>query len=425
MKLSVKILIICSFLLFPVRIFAGELPPGNASGWTKGIPASYFQESKKPGRVERITYSSKDYAGNNAPVEKVANVYLPAGYDSSGAATRYDVFYMMHGWSGTADELFGYGGGQAKRLLDNMIEKGDMRPLIVVAPTFDAENKPQEFDRAVTEVKLFHRDLLENLMPAVEGRYRTYAPLPTKEGFAASRDHRGFGGFSMGSVTTWEQFIQNSDYISYFLPMSSACWHYGGYGAGNPKDNTDLFVKTVSEKGLNTRGYFIYACTGTHDTLRYEMDAQMNEMFSRKTVFTPEHVVYYLKNGGMHDNNAALEYLYNGLPLFFNETAAPEFYDIYSNFEKHKDPSKNETGLYLFRTLKSPSPGTVLLTAMGDAKNAFPKARELTRQGYNVYLPVIRGDKKAAEDSMRAEAFISDNAEYLGTGPVTVRLSNE
>ncbi len=424
MKLSVKILIICSFLLFPVRIFAGELPPGNASGWTKGIPASYLQESKKPGRVERITYSSKDYTGSNAPVEKVANVYLPAGYDVSGPGVRYDVFYVMHGLSGTADEFFGYGGGLAKRLLDNMIEKKELKPLIVVAPTFDTENAPQEFSRAAHEAMAFHSDFLNDLLPAVEGRYRTYAPSPTKAGFMASRDHRGFGGFSLGSVTTWEQFIYNSDYIRYFLPMSSGCWHCGGYGAGRPRENTDLFVKTVTEKRLNERGYFIYACTGTNDTLRYETDAQMNEMLSRKDVFTSGHVVYYMKNGGLHDYSAEYEYLYNALPLFFG-AAEPEYYDIYSNWEKLSDPSKNGTGLYLIRTGKNPSAGTVLLGSGTAQDSLFQKARELSIQGFNVFIPVCRDGVNNPEDIKRAEAFISDNAEYLGTGPVTVRLTDE
>ena len=35
----------------------------------------------------------------------------------------------------------------------------------------------------------------------------------TEEGLQASREHRAFGGFSLGAVTTWYQFIYNLDYI--------------------------------------------------------------------------------------------------------------------------------------------------------------------------------------------------------------------
>lgn len=40
-----------------------------------------------------------------------------------------------------------------------------------------------------------------------------------------------------------------------------------------------------------------------------------DEMLTRE-VFTPEHYVFYLKDGGCHDFNAVQEYLYNSLPLF-------------------------------------------------------------------------------------------------------------
>lgn len=36
--------------------------------------------------------------------------------------------------------------------------------------------------------------------------------------------------------------------------------------------------------------------------------------------FSPEHVVYYMKEGGVHDFNAIIEYMYNALPLCFGDT---------------------------------------------------------------------------------------------------------
>ena len=43
-----------------------------------------------------------------------------------------------------------------------------------------------------------------------------------------------------------------------------------------------------------------------------------NEMLIRE-IFTPEHYVFYQKEGGYHDFNAVMEHLYNALPLFFKE----------------------------------------------------------------------------------------------------------
>ena len=44
---------------------------------------------------------------------------------------------------------------------------------------------------------------------------------------------------------------------------------------------------------------------------------QAEEMLKRNDIFSPDHYVFYQKDGGYHDMNAALEYLYNALPLFF------------------------------------------------------------------------------------------------------------
>ena len=50
---------------------------------------------------------------------------------------------------------------------------------------------------------------------------------------------------------------------------------------------------------------------------RNQVEIQMSEMMERNDFFTPDHVVYYQKEGGRHDFEAVQEYMYNALPLFF------------------------------------------------------------------------------------------------------------
>lgn len=405
--LSAFILII--MLSFPQYARAAAVLSPYQSGWTRSVPEEFFKAAGKHGRVVRIKYTSRDYAGDGRSIEKTACVYLPYGYNENDTKTRYDIFYVMHGLSGTADEFFGINGGAFKNLIDNMIEKGAIKPMIIVAPTFDAENKPQEFSRADSEVRQFHQDFLNDLMPAVEGKYHTYSKGNSKKALADSRDHRAFGGFSMGAVTTWMQFCMNSDYIRYFLPMSGACWYYGGYGNSRPAENCDLLEKTVKDNKLDERGYYIYVCTGTNDTLRGEVDLQMKEMYARKNTFTPDHVVYFMKDGGAHDYSSEMEYIYNALPLFFTEETA--VYKIYSNFEQKKDPSKKEAELYFYKGKE----GTDSRLFTGDEGRS--KAIEASKQGYNAFFLKSRsGEKKSAEDRERAAAFINDNTEYLNVG---------
>ena len=68
----------------------------------------------------------------------------------------------------------------------------------------------------------------------MESKYSTYAEDTTSDGLIASRDHRGFGGFSMGSVNTWCTFRYGLGYFRYFMPMS------GGPAAS---------VETIEKKG--------------------------------------------------------------------------------------------------------------------------------------------------------------------------------
>lgn len=285
------------------------------TGWTDSVPTDYNSESDRAGKVVPLTYSSKNYAGNGEAVSKTAYVYLPYGYDENDTKTRYDILYLMHGWGGFAGDYFQYSG--TKNMLDNMIANGDLKPVIVVSASFYNDYTDTDFSSSVSALRVFNQDFENDLMPAVEGKYHTYAKGTSKEELAASRDHRAFGGFSLGSVTTWMQFCHNSDYIHYFLPMSGSCWYYGGYGDFRFKQNADYIEQLIKDNKLDEKGYFIYFAVGTNDSVKSQSLDFADELLSRKDTFTPEHFVFYQKDGGYHDLNAAQEYIYNALPLFF------------------------------------------------------------------------------------------------------------
>lgn len=289
----------------------------SQTGWTVTVPSDYMESVAQGGTIVDIIYDSKDYARDSSDIQKTAYIYLPYGYDEADTETRYDILYLMHGWGGSAGEYFTFGNGRIKNMLDRMIANGEIPPMIVVSATFYNDGSSQDFSNSTRELREFHQDFVNNLMPAVEGQYHTYAQSASKEDLIASRDHRGFGGFSLGSVTTWNEFCYDYDYIRYFLPMSGACWYYGGYEDYYPEKTSDFFEELIAENDLNERGYFIYVATGTDDSQRGQVDIQMNEMLKRRNVFTSNHVVYYMKDGGRHDLDAVQEYLYNALPLFF------------------------------------------------------------------------------------------------------------
>lgn len=253
---------------------------------------------------------------DSSHLTKTAYVYTPYGYDEKDTETRYNILYLMHGWGGHAGEYFDF--TATKNMFDNLIANGDIPPIIIVSATFYNENSSKDFSSSIEEFRAFHQDFENHLMPAVEGRFHTYAASTSPEDLKASRDHRAFGGFSLGSVTTWLQFCYDYDYIHYFLPMSGSCWYYGTYGDFRFEDNVDFIEQLVKDENLDERGYFIYHAVGTQDAVKSQSIGMAEEMLSRE-IFTPDHYVFYQKDGGYHDFNAVQEYLYNALPLFFRD----------------------------------------------------------------------------------------------------------
>ena len=284
------------------------------TGWTNSVPAEYLSAAGEQGSVVSIDYHSADYAGSGEEITKTAYVYLPYGYDENDTGTRYNILYLMHGWGGHAGEYFEY--GSQKNLFDNLIEKGDMPPVIIVSASFYHGGSERDFGSSITAFRAFHNEFENDLMPAVEGTYHTYAVSAYDEDLKAARDHRAFGGFSLGSVTTWLELCYDYDYIRYFLPMSGSCWYYGTYGDFQIKKNVDFIEQLVSGNNLADRGYFIYHAVGTNDAVKSQSIDMADEMLTRE-MFTPDHYVFYQKDGGYHDFNAVQEYLYNALPLFF------------------------------------------------------------------------------------------------------------
>lgn len=272
-------------------------------------------------------------------------MYLPYGYDES---QQYDVFYLMHGgWSnettylGTPDEPHDF-----KNILDHAIEDGKVKPLIVVCPTYNNTSGEDsgDYSLALQLTYLYHQELVNDLIPAVESKYHTYAEDVSVEGQIASRDHRGFGGFSMGSVTTWRIFEHCLDEFRYFMPSS------GNVGNGSIQDNV------VADSDWNWDDYFIFAASGTEDFAYSSFKSQIMNMaelpsdnFRMSDSQKEGNMSFREREGATHDYRAAMEYIYNGMQFFWNGDSGIEYYSLSSTVgEIEEDPSFGEFGNLLF-----------------------------------------------------------------------------
>ena len=378
------------------------------TGWTEAVPAAYQRASDRPGTVVPLTYDTLDYVRDNALISKTAYVYLPYGYDGNDAETRYNILYLMHGWGGHAGEYFEF--APIKNMFDNLIANGDVPPLIIVSASFYNENSDTDFSSSIEEFRAFHLDFENALMPAVEGTYHTYALSASDEDLRASRDHRAFGGFSLGSVTTWLEVCHDTDYIRWFLPMSGSCWYYGTYGDFRFQNNVDFIEQLVTDNDLAERGLFIYHAVGTNDAVKSQSIGMAEEMMTRD-VFSSDHYVFYQKDGGYHDFNAVQEYLYNALPLFFREESKGEVFTAETSIDEVRSyPAFGNWGRLIFPVDEGYYSGRMLgdlsLTWYSEIRpektveicNYFKSHAEA---GETVFYPIYTEEEMTADPSKR------------------------
>lgn len=283
------------------------------------IPDGYEQPAEHQGTLEKLeyqTYESFTYEAHSEKLTKTAWVYIPYGYSEN---EKYNVFYLSHGgWSnettimGTPDAPHAF-----KHIMDHAIEDGKIKPLIIVLPTYNnlSPEDSGDYSLAIQLTNNFHNELINDLIPAVESKYSTYAKNTTLEGIAASRDHRGFGGFSMGSVNTWHTFEYCLNYFRYFMPMSGSLTTDGEYMA-------DI----VRNSGHLPDDFFIFSASGTADFAYSAFKRQimaMGNVADGTFVFADNeqegNLVFREREGYVHDGNASNEYTYNGLRFFWNQ----------------------------------------------------------------------------------------------------------
>ena len=165
-------------------------------------------------------------------------------------------------------------------------------------------------------------EFVGGVMPAVEQKYWTYAEKTDKAGFEASRKHRAFGGFSMGSVTTWFEFAQALDYVAHFMPISSDCWQFGTQGGQRRPEETAAFLGNIACTGTHGTDFYVYAATGSDDFAYPWLSPQIAALKNEKC-FTfglnvrEGNITFHVLDGGRHYYEYYRNYIISGLTRFF------------------------------------------------------------------------------------------------------------
>ena len=222
-------------------------------------------------------------------------VYTPPGFDPK-AKKIYPVFYLLHGYSDSADGWTAV--GMANVIFDNLIAQGKVKPMIVVMPLGYGtpemirlkqaawnhhDIRQQNFDG-------FRRSLLTEVMPMVESAY----PVSTK------REDRAIAGLSMGGSESLLTGLNNIDKFAYVGSFSA-----GGLG----DDYASAFPALDAKQASQLRVLWI-AC-GTSDRLIAD-----NRQF--KTWLKSKNIAYTdIETPGAHTWMVWRRNLINFAPLLF------------------------------------------------------------------------------------------------------------
>ena len=169
-------------------------------------------------RVPHGTVSKVWYHSDAAGFDRRLTVYTPAGYETSKA--KYPVLYVLHGIGGDEDAWVTQ--GRATQIIDNLIARGQAKPMIVVFTNgnISEEAAPLENSTGYTRPTMSLPQTMEGSFEAafpeivkfIDSRYRT----------VAKKQGRAICGLSMGGFHTLYITLNYPDMFNYSGMFSAA-----------------------------------------------------------------------------------------------------------------------------------------------------------------------------------------------------------
>ncbi|MDB5440856.1 MAG: hypothetical protein JWM33_3283, partial [Caulobacteraceae bacterium] len=246
-----------------VKLGFGTFPPASMFEIPEsGGPAFDDVQNVPHGTVRIETYPSKTLGG----VPRTLWVYTPPGYDTGN--TKYPVFYLLHG-SGNVDSSWMLT-GRANYIMDNLIAAKKAVPMIIVNPLGYARPgigtgpSPASATGTNTPGAGFQEDLLNDIIPYVQGKYRALTDA----------DHRALGGLSMGGIQTVQIGFSHTDIFHNIVVMSG--------GAQNAETTYPDFFKDPA--ATNKKLKLLWTGIGSDDNLVGAQDKALEASLNAKGI---------------------------------------------------------------------------------------------------------------------------------------------
>jgi enterochelin esterase-like enzyme len=262
-------------------------------------PAFYDVQDVPHGEIRTLLYKSR-----SNEVGRELNVYLPPGYDAN-PRQRYPVLYLLHGFANDHHSWHRY--GRANDILDNLLAKKAVKPFIVVMPlgyggaSVNGDGtgvRPATAGAFGSDFALYERDIYEDVIPLIDGKYRTLA----------NRENRAIIGFSMGGMQAGRFGLGHLDTFSHVGIMSAGL-------IGNPASATagpdPIASLAANPAAANKQLKLLWIACGVEDTAMAGARST-HEALQKAGI---QHV--FLETEGAHHWRVWRRYLRDVAPLLF------------------------------------------------------------------------------------------------------------
>jgi enterochelin esterase-like enzyme len=224
-------------------------------------------------------------------------VYTPPGYDSAAKQT-YPVLYLLHGYSDAEDAWTSV--GRANIILDNLIARGQAKPMLIVMPLgygnkeviaggWAGLRNTQVWQDSIAK---FRDVLLKEVIPQVEKAYRVN-PDP---------DSRAIAGLSMGGAQSFFIGLNAPDRFGWI----------GAFSSGGLEADFDKAYPAVNES-INAKLRLLWIGCGQQDGL-IGLNRKLVEWLKSKGV-----KLTWVETPGTHSFTLWRRYLAELAPLLFQD----------------------------------------------------------------------------------------------------------
>ncbi len=257
-------------------------------------PAFYDVQDVPHGEIRTLLYKSRSNG-----VTRELTVYVPPGYDET-RNRRYPVLYLLHGFANDHHSWHRY--GRANDIVDNLLAQKATEPFLIVMPlgyggaqvNGDGTGIPRTGGGPPGgDAALYERDLLEDIIPMIDRKYRTIA----------DRKHRAIAGFSMGGGQAGRFGLRHLETFSQVGIMSAGM-------AGGP-DTEPLATLAVNPAKANKQIDLLWIACGKEDTAMKGAKTLHSALDQAKIEHT------FLETEGAHHWRVWRRYLRDLAPLLF------------------------------------------------------------------------------------------------------------